>query len=188
MTAAHAQISYLNQADATQFDIDIMQTPGFSVDQLMELAGLSVACAIYEQYPPHPDKSKNHVLVVAGPGNNGGDALVAARHLAHFGYMPYVVYPKPTPKPLYLNLVEQLKQLDVAVVSSLPALKIAPTPSTLPDCESPLTTTPDSVTTTAPWNLIVDGIFGFSFKCSQPDDIRAPFKAILQALRSEDAM
>ena len=56
---------------------------GFTVDQLMELAGLSCACAIQAEYPPsaHPK-----VLVIAGPGNNGGDGLVAARHLHHFGY------------------------------------------------------------------------------------------------------
>lgn len=56
---------------------------GFSVDQLMELAGLSVASAILAEYPP--DRCAN-VLIVAGPGNNGGDGLVAARHLYHFGY------------------------------------------------------------------------------------------------------
>ena len=56
---------------------------GFSVDQLMELAGLSVACAVAHEYP----KAKNgHVLIISGPGNNGGDGLVAARHLHHFGY------------------------------------------------------------------------------------------------------
>jgi hydroxyethylthiazole kinase-like uncharacterized protein yjeF len=56
---------------------------GFSVDQLMELAGLSVAAALAEQYPP---TSHRRVLVLAGPGNNGGDGLVAGRHLTHFGY------------------------------------------------------------------------------------------------------
>jgi NAD(P)H-hydrate epimerase len=53
---------------------------GFSLDQLMELAGLSVASAVSSEY------GKCRVLVVAGPGNNGGDGLVAARHLTHFGY------------------------------------------------------------------------------------------------------
>ena len=56
---------------------------GFSVDQLMELAGLSMACSVYAEYPP---SSHKRVLVIAGPGNNGGDGLVAARHLYHFGY------------------------------------------------------------------------------------------------------
>lgn len=56
---------------------------GFSVDQLMELAGLSVASSILAEYPP---SEYSRVLIVAGPGNNGGDGLVAARHLYHFGY------------------------------------------------------------------------------------------------------
>lgn len=56
---------------------------GFSVDQLMELAGLSVACSLASEYPLH---THPQVLVIAGPGNNGGDGLVAARHLHHFGY------------------------------------------------------------------------------------------------------
>lgn len=68
---------------AAKLDEDLMGPLGFSVDQLMELAGLSCACAIQAEYPPtaHP-----RILVIAGPGNNGGDGLVAARHLHHFGY------------------------------------------------------------------------------------------------------
>ena len=66
-----------------QLDAELMSSPGFSVDQLMELAGLSVASATYKVMPP---SEYPRVMVVAGPGNNGGDALVAARHLKHFGY------------------------------------------------------------------------------------------------------
>lgn len=64
-------------------DEQLMGPLGFSVDQLMELAGLSVAQSIEAEFPP---SSHQDVLVIAGPGNNGGDGLVAARHLHHFGY------------------------------------------------------------------------------------------------------
>ena len=44
---------------------------------LMEKAGLAVAALAKELLP----EDAYSVLIVAGPGNNGGDALVAARHL-----------------------------------------------------------------------------------------------------------
>lgn len=66
-------------------DEELMGPLGFSVDQLMELAGLSVACAV------HAEASQAaKILVLAGPGNNGGDGLVAARHLHHFGHHVHV--------------------------------------------------------------------------------------------------
>jgi NAD(P)H-hydrate repair Nnr-like enzyme with NAD(P)H-hydrate epimerase domain len=55
---------------ARQIDETLMQTPGFSIDQLMELAGLSVACACFEY---HKRERGKKVLILAGPGNNGGD-------------------------------------------------------------------------------------------------------------------
>lgn len=63
----------------------------FDIHQLMELAGLACAQTVYACFPPDTFPK---VLVAAGPGNQGGDGLVAARHLTHFGYNVSVWYPK----------------------------------------------------------------------------------------------
>jgi len=52
---------------------------GTSVEQLMERAGEALAEAAYRFAGPLP------ALVLCGPGNNGGDGYVAARHLAERG-------------------------------------------------------------------------------------------------------
>ncbi len=40
---------------------------GFSIDQLMELAGLSVACALFDAYPI---QNFSRILAICGPGSN----------------------------------------------------------------------------------------------------------------------
>src|SRR3954452_16339632 len=52
---------------------------GTSVEQLMELAGAALAEAAYRFAGPL------RALVLCGPGNNGGDGYVAARHLVRRG-------------------------------------------------------------------------------------------------------
>src|SRR3954447_7125946 len=52
---------------------------GTSVEQLMERAGAALAEAVYRFAGP------TSVLVLCGPGNNGGDGYVAARRLAERG-------------------------------------------------------------------------------------------------------
>ncbi|PVH31962.1 hypothetical protein PAHAL_9G273800 [Panicum hallii] len=153
--AAPAEVTHLTQRDAAEIDEQLMGPLGFSVDQLMELAGLSVAAAVAEVY-----KLSEHtrVLIICGPGNNGGDGLVAARHLYHFGYRPSVCYPKRTPKPLYSGLVTQLESLSIPFI--------------------PAEDLPDDLS--REFDIIVDAMFGFSFHGTP----RSPFDDLIQRLIS----
>jgi NAD(P)H-hydrate epimerase len=55
---------------------------GVSLDRLMENAGLAVADAVTRHIDPIYGR---RVVVLIGPGNNGSDGFVAARHLARRG-------------------------------------------------------------------------------------------------------
>lgn len=148
-------ISYITQKEAAEIDELLMDSLGFSIDQLMELAGLSVASAIAEVYGL---AEYNRVLVICGPGNNGGDGLVAARHLHHFGYKPFICYPKHTPKPFYTDLLAQLESL------SIPFLSVEDLPLDF----------------SKNFDIIVDAIFGFSFHGTP----MPPFNELIQRLVS----
>ncbi|GAB5364017.1 hypothetical protein AAMO2058_000933500 [Amorphochlora amoebiformis] len=151
-------ISYLDQKSAAALDVDLMSKHGFKLEQLMELAGLSVACSVEEKYG---EFSKN-VLIICGPGNNGGDGLVAARHLWHFGFRPRVVYPKDPPKTdFFEKLITQLKDLGITVSSDLPK-------------------SPQGL---GPYPLILDAMFGFSFKGTP----RAPYGGIIAEINKSKA-
>ncbi|KAL2692090.1 hypothetical protein Neosp_002494 [[Neocosmospora] mangrovei] len=144
-------IKTLGAKAAAALDQELMSTGAFSIDQLMELAGLAVSQAVYHLQPL---ESGRRILVACGPGNNGGDGLVAARHLRHYGYNPTVFYPKRSKNDLYRRLAKQLEDLDVPFVD---------------DFSSAVKST----------DHIVDAIFGFSFS----GEVREPFPAVIQALQ-----
>jgi NAD(P)H-hydrate epimerase len=157
-----SSMSYVDAKTAQNIDNKLMSTPGFSIDQLMELAGLSVAQATHDFYTQtykNPlDATSRKVLVFCGPGNNGGDGLVAARHLKHFGYTPSIVYPKQGKGDLFINLVKQCIDLDIEISRHEP-----------------------SVVDYKSFNMVVDALFGFSFQ----GPIREPFGAIIQRFAQE---
>jgi NAD(P)H-hydrate epimerase len=55
---------------------------GVPIPELMESAGLAAA---QEAWLLLGDLAERRILVLVGPGNNGGDGLVAARHLKEWG-------------------------------------------------------------------------------------------------------
>ncbi|CAK4024003.1 NAD(P)H-hydrate epimerase [Lecanosticta acicola] len=145
-----ASLRYLGPKAAAALDEELMSSGAFSIDQLMELAGLSVSQALHTLSPP---TKTPRILIACGPGNNGGDGLVAARHLHHFGYNPSIYYPKQGKNELYGRLRKQLEQLRIPFIQ---------------DFQSQLSQS----------DLVVDAIFGFSFS----GEVREPFPNVIQAL------
>ena len=147
-------MKFLTQKEAIALDQELFRS--FSVENLMELAGLSVAQVISQKYPP---EKFPRVLVVVGPGNNGGDGLVAARHLHHFRYNRIDVnVPKLNKKEMFAKLVEQCKQCNIGITDSLM----------------------DHNTIEKSYDVVLDCIFGFSFRSG--NGIRPPFDRLLSEL------
>ena len=142
---------HLNQQEAINVDEELFNDYNFSVDQLMELAGLSCASAIVDSYP-----NSRNILVCVGPGNNGGDGLVCARHLKLFGYEPVVYYPKRPAKTLYQNLSKQCDLYGIGFVDSCPNVEEI----------------------NSNYSLVVDALFGFSFK----PPVRSEYEEIMRNL------
>ncbi|KAK1830592.1 NAD(P)H-hydrate epimerase [Podospora conica] len=157
----------LSAKAAAALDKELMSTGAFSIDQLMELAGLSVSQAVYRV---HPISRGPRILVAVGPGNNGGDGLVAARHLRHYGYKPTIYYPKRSKNELYQRLAKQLEDLDVPFVDDFPTA-LGSTDHVV-DAIFGLSLSID------PSNIVADLPPGFSFS----GEVREPFPAVIRAM------
>lgn len=79
-------MKYLTQLEAINIDKHLLTI--YKLEQLVELAGLSIAQAIRYLYP-----NNKNVLICCGSGNNGADGLVAARHLSLWSYQVKVWAP-----------------------------------------------------------------------------------------------
>lgn len=152
-------VKYLNQEEAINVDVELFNAYKYSVDQLMELAGLSCATAIAKTYSLEALNNKS-IIVCCGPGNNGGDGLVCARHLKLFGYNTTVYYPKQTDKELYHNLTHQCTSMDIPVTKTLP----------------------DESAINCSCGIIVDALFGFSFK----PPVRPEFVPVIELMKKSE--
>ncbi|XP_078288067.1 NAD(P)H-hydrate epimerase-like isoform X2 [Rhinoraja longicauda] len=111
----------LGQEEAQNIDQELFTEYGFTIEQLMELAGLSCATAVAK------------------------------------GYEPTIYYPKQPSKPLFQALVTQCRKMDISFLTEFPT---------------------EPLFIDEMYNLVVDAIFGFSFKGT----VRPPFDSILSTL------
>jgi hydroxyethylthiazole kinase-like uncharacterized protein yjeF len=111
----------------------LSQTPS---PPLMSRAGFAVAELARELLG---DRGKR-VLVLAGPGNNGGDAFVAARQLKHWWYDVTVVF---TGQETNLSSDAKSAFADWRAAAGMPQ---------------------DSIPSDRRWDLIIDGLFGIGLQ------------------------
>jgi NAD(P)H-hydrate epimerase len=152
-------IPFINAEISQKIDQELMGNYSYSIDQLMEIAGLTVAKVVNQEFV----KGKTcKILTLCGPGNNGGDGLVASRFLKEFGNEVDILYPKRNTKnELYKRLVIQCENYEINMMEK--------TFEAIDEYEKMF----------EKYDFIVDALFGFSFK----GEIRQPFKTMIEAMK-----
>ncbi|CAN5617221.1 NAD(P)H-hydrate dehydratase [soil metagenome] len=108
---------------------------GMPVEALMEKVSRQISHWFVARYETLQNPAAGPIGILAGPGHNGGDALVVARELYHAGYDIRIYQPFPRCKPLTQQHSRYAKSLNIPFVDS---------PQDLADC-----------------GALVDGWFGF---------------------------
>lgn len=127
---------------------------------LMEKAGLAAARLTQDKFLKHNNK---RVLVLAGPGNNGGDAFVVARYLKEWGNDVSVVFiggldrvPSDASQAIQAWLAEG-GEIDTNIPSNIY------------------------------WNVIIDGLFGIGFNSSRNRPIEGIYRYWIETTNQLDA-
>jgi len=155
-------IPYINAETSALVDKELMGTYNYSIDQLMEIAGLTVAKVVNQEYVLKSKQNNIKIITLCGPGNNGGDGLVASRYLKEFGNEVEILYPKKNTKnPLYERLITQCQNYGILINEKI------------------LETKEEYEKIFEQNDIIIDALFGFSFK----GEIRQPFKTIIEAMK-----
>jgi NAD(P)H-hydrate epimerase len=136
---------------------------GLPPDVLMENAGRAVAEEVQAILDPLEDE---HVLVMVGPGNNGGDGLVAARHLHDWGAAVSVCLLGSRPEnDTNLNLV---RERDI--------------PCSAVDSDEGLGGFHEALSSAT---AVIDSLFGTGLGTGRSREMEGVFRAALEAVAEE---
>ncbi len=153
-------------AEMSAWDRAAIQDFGLPADLLMENAGAAALAALREAYGPLDGAQ---VLLIAGGGNNGGDAFVLARRLLDHGASPLVLHTHA--KSQYSP--EARLHLDIAERAGVPLRRLSlARPERIPATLSRLldeTGVPD---------ILVDGLLGTGFS----GELKPEARALVQAM------
>ncbi len=131
---------------------------GFHKILMMENAG---AAAVQRLLSHTDDISSKTILVIAGMGNNGGDGLVMARHLAGYGADVTICL---MGEPSKIKTTEC--QQNYNILTKMPSITIS-----------------GSIDTTIQYDIIVDAMLGTGIT----GEIREPYSTAIQYVNNSEA-
>lgn len=138
---------------AKDFDQYAQKNLGMPSIILMENAGRNVAYIAMDMLEKEKEKT---IYIICGKGNNGGDGLVAARHLINFGYQV---------KIYLIGKSEELKGDPEINFGILEKMNV--------HMEKDFATLNTS-------DLIIDAIFGIGLS----SDVKEPYKSVIEKINS----
>ncbi len=146
----------LTKEQMKEADAIALQDYGLSVLQLMEMAGHGVARLCSRLLD---DIEKKKILVAAGRGNNGGDAVVAAKYLKNWGAKPKIILSSHENNNTLASQIETARHLGI---------------------ECFLHNELDLSKEIENSDIIIDGLLGYGLR----GDPREPIRSIIEAINS----
>ena len=153
--ATVAESRRIDQLAQERFDL--------SADVLMEAAGALTAREILQTFVVET-RAGGPVAVVCGPGNNGGDGLVVARHLSSAGVRVITIYlvgPADKRSAFFDSQLERCRKAGLEIIESAHG--------SLPDFEK--------------HRLVIDAIFGIGLNT----EVRGPFRVAIETMNQSQA-
>jgi NAD(P)H-hydrate epimerase len=136
----NSSMRFVSSAEARAIDECLINDYQYTIEQLIEAAGLSIF-HVLRPYIPVEWK----ILIVSGPGNNGGDGLVLARYLHKAGYNVHGHIPWELKKDHLVRLYRQCTAFGVPFKGNNDAFA-------------------------ARYDMIIDAIYGFGFRPPLQED------------------